>query len=137
VVDVARRSRRCGRSERLAIEPQGSPKALRLGDFGVPLGDAGLGPALCDQQGPLRVLVVQLDPDLCTDASISRSATVRCSETIVIACTSARRSWASRVDFRLGGVAASEHAEVDADVSVVVEEGDRARSCIKEVLPPL
>ena len=32
------------------------------------------------------------------------------------------------VDLGLGGVAAGEHAEVDADVAVVVDEGDRGES---------
>ena len=55
---------------------------------------------------------------------MSRSATVRCSATIVIASTSARSVVGELVDLGLRGLAAREHAEVDADVSVVVEEGD-------------
>ena len=94
------------------------------GDLGVPLGDAGLGPALGDQQRPLRVLVVQLDPDL-----VHRRFHVAVGDRPVLGDDRDRRDLDQEVvgeivDLRLCRLAAREHAEVDADVTVVVEKGD-------------
>ena len=92
----------------------------------MPLGDAclaqrsAISSGRCGSSSPSSIRIWW------TDASISRSATVRCSATIVIVCDLGEEVVGELVDLRLGGVAAREHAEVDADVSVVVEEGDRS-----------
>ena len=85
---------------------------------------AGLGPALGDQQRPLRVRVAQLDPDL-----VHRRLHLAVGDRALLGDDRDRLDLAEEVvrelvDLRLGGVAAREHAEVDADVAVVVEEGD-------------
>ena len=116
------------RSERKAIAARVATRlraSLRFGDLGVPLGDAAPRPSAprsasgrCGSSSPSSIRI------WCTDASMSRSATVRCSATIVIAATSSRSVVREIVDLRLRRLAAREHAEVDADVSVVVEKGD-------------
>ena len=91
----------------------------------MPLGDARLGPALRDQERPLRVLVAQLDPDL-----VHRRLHVAVGDRALLGDDRDRLDLGEEVvgelvDLGLRGVAAREHAEVDADVSVVVEERDR------------
>ena len=95
-----------------------------LGDFSVPLGHTCLGPALGDQQGPLRVRFAQLDPDL-----VHRRLDVAVGDRALLGDNRDRLDLAKEVvrelvDLRLSGFAAREHAEIDADVSLVVEKSN-------------
>src|SRR5215210_2715682 len=112
------------RSER----PATAAGYLRLGDLGVPLRDARLGPALRDQEGTLRILLAELDPDL-VDGRFHVAARDR----PLLGDDRDRfdlRQQIPRklVDLRLRCVSAREHAEVDTDVTVLVEERDRSQS---------
>ena len=92
---------------------------------GPPLGDAGLGPLLGDQERALHLrALVQLDPDL-----MHRRLHLAVGDRALLGHDRDRLHLAQQcvgevVDLGPRGLAAGEHAEVDADVTVVVDERD-------------